>query len=606
MNDRPLAPARVWAPDAVNVSLRRCGAPDAEIPAHLELPGWFQLDQALAHGDDYWIVVDGKAQPDPLGRRLPNGVNRASRHWDASGFSWSDHGWLGKSIREGCIYELHVGTFTDEGTLDAAIGKLDWISDLGVTHVELLPLAAFDGTHGWGYDGVALNAVHEPYGGPDALCRFVDACHAFGLAVILDVVQNHLGPSGNHWPAFGPLTSGKHRTPWGDAINLDDERSDDVRRILLDSALGWLRDFHIDGLRLDAIHELIDDRALPYLEELAHATTAEAARTGRTLELIGESDRNDPRTVMPRHLGGLGLTAQWDDDVHHALHWMFTGETSGYYLDFGTADAARYTLEHGFLHDGRWSTYRGRSHGRPIDFSTVDPWRLVVALQTHDQVGNRAQGDRLSHLASIDSLAGAAAVLLSLPYTPMIFMGEEWGATSPWQFFTSFPDTELGAAVTSGRRSEFSAYGWDNSQVPDPQDPATFARSKLRWDETAHEPHQRLVAWYRDLLTLRRKEPGFGGADASAASTAGGVSAWIQPHTDGRRCAVAVITRPGWATLVNNSAQAQSVQLADPGWNCELAWPSRPDVNVDPDGRIELPAGSTYVLRGTDSPRARA
>lgn len=583
---------QVWAPFADRVEVVADGS-KYSLARDPENPAWLAGDVRLAHGTDYQLCVDGELLPDPLARWLPDGVNGVSRYWDPATVQWTDNSWQGRSIRDaGCIYELHIGTFTPDGTLDSAIERLGWLSDLGVTHVELMPVAAFDGDRGWGYDGVALNAVHEAYGGPDALARFVDACHARGLAVILDVVHNHLGPSGNHWEKFGPLTTDRYRTPWGGAINLDDEHSDDVRHILMDSALGWLRDFHIDGLRLDAIHELIDNRAVTYLEELAAAVRQESVELGRILETIGETDRNNSLTITPTDRGGLGLTAQWDDDVHHALHWLVTGETAGYYQDFGSAEAVEHAFERGFLHDGRYSSFRGRTHGRPIDFSSTDPWRLVVALQTHDQIGNRAQGDRLAQQVGVDAMAGAAALLLSLPYTPMLFMGQEWGASTPWQFFTSFPDPELGRAVTEGRAAEFKTHGWKGAEVPDPQDVATFMRSKLNWDEADEGDHRRLVDWYRGLLRLRRENPDLASASASPnSSTAGGLLASISN--------VAVVSRGAWATCVNLSGSVQTTELVGSGWSSKLAWPSTSAVAVVPGEMsvLTLQPNTSVVLR---------
>ncbi len=604
------APIHVWAPRAKRVRLVVAGGPEVLLAPDPDRPGWLSGAPALSHGCDYRLDVDGELIPDPLARWLPEGVNGPARHWEPASVKWSDHDWRGHSIRDAsCIYEVHIGTFSRAGTLDAAIEHLDWLVELGVTHVELLPVAAFDGPRGWGYDGVALNAVHDPYGGPDALCRFVAACHERGLAVILDIVHNHLGPSGNHWARLGPVITNKYQTPWGGAINLDDVGSDAVREILLSSALGWIRDFHLDGLRMDAIHELIDNRALTYLEELGHAVGQMSSQLSRVIDVIGESDQNDPRTVTAVAHGGLGLTAQWDDDVHHALHWIFTGETIGYYQDFGGPAASAHALEHGFLHDGRWSNFRGRTHGRPIDFTRVDPWRFVVALQTHDQVGNRAQGDRLSHLTRIDQLAGAAAVLLSLPYTPMLFMGEEWGATTPWQFFTSFENSELGDAVTRGRDAEFVSHGWGEVaiDVPDPQDEATFEASKLVWAELAESPHHELANWYRDLLRLRREHAGFGSTDAQAGmSTAGAVHVQVITESASDSPEVIVLTKPGWATIVNSAAAPRAATLPSTGWIPELAWPDGSAITVEEptstSTQVHLEPGATAVLRDRPKP----
>ena len=409
------------------------------------------------------------------------------------------------------IYELHIGTFTPEGTLDAAIGRLDHLVDLGVTVVELMPVAAFPGDHGWGYDGIGLWAVHEPYGGPDALKRFVDACHARGLAVYLDVVYNHVGP-GNRLASFGPYFTDAHLTPWGPAVNLDQPGSDEVRAFIVDNALMWLRDYHLDGLRLDAVHALVDTRALNILEELAVAVDALAAAAGRSIVLVAESDLNNPRLITARQAGGFGLDAQWNDDFHHAVHALVTGERQGYYSDFGSLAGVAKTLTRAYFHDGTWSAFRGRTHGRPVDTRETPAYRFVVFDQDHDQVGNRAVGDRLTatlagHPNRHGLLRIVSGLLLTAPCTPMLFMGEEWGADTPWQFFTDHTDPGLAAAVSAGRRSEFAHHGWGEADVPDPQDEETFLASKLDWDQPAREPYRSMLTWYRALLALRRSRP---------------------------------------------------------------------------------------------------
>jgi maltooligosyltrehalose trehalohydrolase len=601
----PAGTLRIWAPRATAVQIVTDDGKKHNLTIEPASDGWFHGTVDLAHGTDYWVRVDGTDLPDPLARWLPHGVHGAARFWNPATFQWTDDTWRGRPIKDaGCIYELHVGTFTEQGTLDAARARLDWLVDLGVTHVELMPLAAFDGERGWGYDGVALNAVQHSYGGPDALCRLVDACHDRGLAVILDIVHNHLGPSGNYWETFGPLTTEKHRTPWGGAINLDDVGSDDVRAILIDTTLGWIRDFHLDGLRMDAVHELVDDRALTYLEELSEAVRLESERLNRLVEVTAESDRNDARTVTSVDDGGLGLAAQWDDDVHHALHWLLTGEDVGYYADFATADAASYALERGFLHDGTWSSFRGRSHGRPVDFSHVDPWRFIVSVQTHDQVGNRATGERLSHLVDLDTQAAAATILLSLPYTPLLFMGQEWGARAPWQFFTDFADPKLAGLVTEGRRSEFASHGWAAQDVPDPQAEQTFRQSVLQWSQAAGPDGARLADWYRTLLRLRRENPGLGsaGADADnadAARTAAGMRAAIETDQAGRPETI-MLFRGEWVVCANLSKREQVLCVDRSRLVAEATWPGIGAVrltNHDDQTTIALAIGASGVFR---------
>jgi maltooligosyltrehalose trehalohydrolase len=404
------------------------------------------------------------------------------------------------------IYEMHAGTFTPAGTLDAAIGKLGYLASLGVTAVELLPVAAFPGRHGWGYDGIGLWAVHEPYGGPAALKRFVDACHGHNLAVILDVVYNHVGP-GNRLADFGPYFTTVYTTPWGPAVNLDQAGSDEVRAFCVENALMWLRDYHIDGLRLDAVHAFQDHRAVHFLEELAAETDALAAATGRAIVLIAESDLNDPRLITPRQAGGYGLAGQWNDDFHHAVHAAVTGERQGYYVDFGSLAGLAKTLAGGYFYDGTWSTFRGRSHGRPVDRAQTPAHAFVGFLQDHDQVGNRALGDRIAASLPPRLLRVAAGIVLTAPCTPMLFMGEEWGADTPFQFFTDHTDPYFADAVSTGRKAEFARHGWAADEVPDPQDPATFARSKLDWAQPAREPYASTLEWYRQLIALRRARP---------------------------------------------------------------------------------------------------
>jgi len=466
--------------------------------------GWWHAD---AEGVNYAFLLDDdeKRLPDPRSRHQPHGVHAESRVYDHAEFEWTDDAWHGRQLPGGVVYELHVGTFTEGGTFDAAIERLDHLVDLGITHLELLPVNSFDGTAGWGYDGVLWGAVHQPYGGPDGLKRFVDAAHARGLAVVLDVVYNHLGPSGAYLDRFGPYFAGQN--DWGPGLNLDGPGSDEVRRYVIDNALSWLRDFHLDALRLDAVHALLDRRAVHLLEQLATEVDALSAALNRPLTLIAESDLNDPRLVTPRERGGYGLHAQWSDDLHHALHVKLTGETTGYYTDFAAPDALERVLREVFFHAGTWSSFRERTHGRPVDTRTVPGHRFLGYLQNHDQIGNRATGDRLSATVSADRLACGAAILFCSPYTPMVFMGEEWAATTPWQFFASFPDPELAEAVRTGRRREFSRHGWGESDVPDPMDPATVERSRLDWTEPERPGHRDVLELYRALIRLRRERP---------------------------------------------------------------------------------------------------
>ena len=496
---------RVWAPAAARVEVQVGGT------AHRMAPDdgdWWVVDLAEAEaGADYSFRLDGGDWlADPRSRWQPEGVSGPSRGYDHDAFAWTDAGWRGIPLTGSVIYELHVGTFTPDGTFDAAIARLDHLTSLGVDAVELMPVAAFPGERGWGYDSIGLWAVHEPYGGPDGLKRLVDACHARGLAVLLDVVYNHVG-IGNRLGDFGPYFTEAHTTPWGPAVNLDQPGSDEVRAFVIENALMWLRDYHLDGLRLDAVHALADNRALHLLEELAGRVRALGAALRRELVLIAESDRNDPALVTAREAGGLGIDGQWSDDFHHAVHAAVTGERQGYYADFGSMAALAKTLTRVFFHDGTWSTFRGRTHGRPVDRQRIPAHRFLGYAQDHDQVGNRAVGDRLSDLVPPGLVKVAAGLVLTAPFTPMLFMGEEWGADTPWQYFTDHPEEWLAKAVRSGRRAEFADYGWNATDVPDPQDRQTFLRSKLDWSQLSGEPHAELLAWYRELIALRHTRP---------------------------------------------------------------------------------------------------
>lgn len=498
----------IWAPKPHRVAL------DVEGVLHTMQrsdDGWWRTSVDVTPDARYGFVVDDepKVLPDPRSARQPDGVHARSQLWDAASASWTDDGWAGRSIEGGVIYELHIGTFTEGGTFDSAIEKLSYLVDLGVDFVELMPVNAFGGTRGWGYDGVLWYAVQETYGGPDGLVRFVDACHNHGLGVLIDAVFNHLGPSGNYLPMFGPYLSSASN-PWGEGINIADADSDEVRTFIIECALRWMRDFHADGLRLDAVHALVDTTAYHILEELAAETDALSGQLGRPLSLIAETDRNDPRFITPRGAGGLGMTAQWDDDIHHALHTAVSGERQGYYSDFGSLETLANTLKNGFFHAGTYSSFRHRRHGRRLDTATIPGSRLLAYTSTHDQVGNRAVGDRPSAYLSQGQLAVSAALALLTPFTAMLFMGEEWGASTPFQFFSSHPEPELAEATRNGRKAEFASHGWDADDVPDPQDERTFLDSKLAWDEVDSGAHGELHALYRQLIALRSSEPDLG------------------------------------------------------------------------------------------------
>ncbi|SFA38248.1 maltooligosyl trehalose hydrolase [Rhodococcoides kroppenstedtii] len=496
----------VWAPTPDRVRLHL----DGELHDMHETGGWWSVDVPAADGARYGFVLgdDDAVIPDPRSPRQPDGVHEPSAVFDVDRTAWTDDGWTGRRLAGGVLYELHIGTFTPEGTFDAAIDKLDHLVDLGITFVEVMPVNGFNGTHNWGYDGVLWYTVHEGYGGPAGLQRFVDACHARGLAVALDVVYNHLGPSGNYLEKFGPYLA-EGANSWGQTVNVAESGSDVVRRYIVDNALRWFDEFHIDALRLDAVHALADTTAVHILEQLAVETESLSAHVGRPLSLIAESDLNDPTLITPRAGGGYGLTAQWDDDVHHAVHAAVSGERQGYFGDFGSMSCLATTLSHGFFHAGTYSSFRGRIHGRPVDPRVLPASSLVAYTTTHDQVGNRAVGDRPGHYLTTGQQAVKAALILLSPFTPMLFMGEEFDASSPFQFFTSHPEPELGKATAEGRKAEFASHGWDSDDIPDPQDPATFERSKLNWSEVTEGKHAALLEIYRSLLALRAARPEF-------------------------------------------------------------------------------------------------
>jgi maltooligosyltrehalose trehalohydrolase len=571
---------RLWAPKPELVRLDVDGAVHAMTRSD---DGWWHttLDAAPDARYGYLLDDDPAVLPDPRSARQPDGVHARSQLWDAARATWTDDGWPGRSVAGAVIYELHVGTFTGGGTFDSAVEKLDYLVDLGIDFVELMPMNSFAGTHGWGYDGVLWYSVHEPYGGPDGLVRFADACHARGLGVLIDAVFNHFGPSGNYLPRFGPYLSSASN-PWGEGINIADADSDEVRRYIIGCALRWMRDFHADGLRLDAVHALVDTTAVHILEELASETDWLSRQLGRPLSLVAESDRNDPRLITPRADGGYGVTAQWDDDIHHAIHTAVSGERQGYYADFGAVATLAQTLRHGFFHAGTYSSFRRRRHGRPLDTSQISgipATRLLAYTCTHDQVGNRALGDRPSQNLNGGQLAIKAALVLESPYTAMLFMGEEWGASTPFQFFSSHPEPELARATAQGRKAEFAEHGWDADDIPDPQDPQTFQRSKLNWAEACTGEHARLLELYRTLIALRRSEPDL--ADP-----------WLEHLTvdydEGQRW---IMMRRGRLVIACNlGTEATSVPA---GGELLMAWNS-PSVG---DKTTELPAHSFAILR---------
>ncbi len=497
----------IWAPRVEKIAVQ---VNDVSLPMRgPDEEGWWRLCvEDAGAGTDYGFIVNDEVAvyPDPRSLHQPHGVHGLSRVYDQGAFAWTDAGFRPPPLSSAVIYELHVGTFTPGATLDAAIDKLGYLKNLGITHVELMPVAAFAGNHGWGYDGVTLFAVYEPYGGPDALKRFVDAAHAKGLAVLLDVVYNHFGPSGNYAGKFGPYIIETHHTPWGGAVNLEDKWSHQVRRFFCDNALMWMRDFHMDGLRLDAVHAFVDRSAVHFLEQLSVETKHLEATLGRGKVLIAESDSNDPRIVTAREAGGFGIDAQWSDDFHHALFaWLYPGPAEGYYSDFGSLGQLAYAIEHTFVYAGIFSKHRKRAHGRVPQ--NLSQHRFLGFIQNHDQIGNRAVGERIHESLGIERAKIAAAIVLLSPFVPMIFQGEEWAASSPFQYFADHEDPELARAVSEGRRKEFEAFGWAPESIPDPEKAETYLRSKLKWAEISEGEHAQMLGWYRQLIQLRRSTP---------------------------------------------------------------------------------------------------
>ncbi|GIG39736.1 malto-oligosyltrehalose trehalohydrolase [Cellulomonas phragmiteti] len=592
---------RLWAPYAEHVALVLPGD-DARSDLRAEADGWWVADVTLEHGTDYAFSLDGgDPRPDPRAAWLPAGVHGPARVFDADRFAWTDAGWSGVDVRGAVTYELHVGTFTPQGTLAAAADRLEHLVQLGVDVVELLPVAPFNGRHGWGYDGVALYAVHEPYGGPQALQAFVDAAHAVGLAVCLDVVHNHLGPSGNYLHELGPYFTSAHSTPWGDAINLDGAGSEHVRRWICDSVLRWARDFHVDAFRLDAVHALADDSPRHLLAQLSDEVGELATALGRPVGLVAESDLNDVASLATTQDGGWGMTAQWADDVHHAIHALVTGEQHGYYVDFGSPEVLRTALTRVFVHDGGMSTFRGEPWGAPVP-DDVDGHRFVVFGANHDQVGNRALGDRPSARVDAGGLAAQAALVLLSPFTPMLFMGEEWGASTPWRYFTDHPEPDLAQSVREGRTREFGGHGWVDLyggpvDVPDPQDPATFRASVLDWSEPAAPEHARLLEWHRVLVALRRAVPDLASGDRHRTE----LEVLDAPRTDAPGWQGVLVLHRGDARVVVNLAHAPAavpVRAARP-LRVVAAWDGgavHPSTTPDDPLVVDVPARAVVVL----------
>lgn len=494
----------LWAPDARSVTLRllsQDGYAFRDFPMERTEDGCFVLKIPGEPGDRYFYVVDSQGPvPDPVSRLLPLGVHGPTEIIDPNQFPWSDAGWSGVLFEDYVIYELHIGTFTSGGTFDAAIAKLPYLKKLGITIVELMPVAAFPGTRNWGYDGASPYAVQASYGGPEGLRRFVDAAHKLGLGVILDVVYNHLGNEGNYLRLFAPYFTTHHKTPWGDAINYDQQGCQGVRRYFKENALYWICEYHLDGLRLDAVQTIHDDSSPHILAEITQNVRELARQLGREVCVIAETDENDAKLALPRTTGGYGMDAVWSDDFHHAIHAFFSGERSGYYQDFGRPEQIVRALSEGFVFQGEpFQFWQGRPRG--TSSREMPSPAHVICIQNHDQIGNRAQGDRLTALIPRGARLLAAALLLLAPQTPLLFMGQEFDEINPFQFFTNYGDPALQKAVSEGRRRELKDF--DSKDVPDPQDRATFDRSKLNWNLA--EGENSMLKWYSTLLALRKK-----------------------------------------------------------------------------------------------------
>lgn len=575
----------VWAPKAQKISLNWRGqilcmnGPNRR--------GWWTLEvQDARCGDEYAFLLDDESTPypDPRSLRQPNGVHGASELYDHSLFEWHDQLWRGSPKTGAIIYELHIGTFSKEGTFDGAIQRLQHLADLGVTHVELMPVAAWAGKQGWGYDGVCIFATHEPYGGPDGFKRFVDACHATGLSVILDVVYNHFGPVGNYTTKFGPYLNSNRKTPWGDAVNLDEEGSDEVRRFFVDNALMWLKDYHCDGLRFDAVHAFLDLSAVHFMEQISIEVERLSATLGKEFYLIAESDLNDPRVVRPREANGYGMDSQWSDDFHHSLFTVLynpkDGET-GYYDDFGSLKDLHKALKHAYVYDGQYSGYRKRRHGRAAD--GLSAHHFIHFDQNHDQIGNRGWGERLEHLVGMDAAKVAIGITMTAPYIPMLFMGEEWATSAPFLFFADHEDEDMRRAVAEGRAREFAAFGFDGD-VPNPEESKTYEMSKLKWEEQGEGKHAEMLTWVKSLIKIRRSNVCLNDGDMHH----------LMVSTDDERRTL-IMERDEARILVNFGTEPYTFALLE-GEKLELI--SREEVGLR-DNFLDLPPMTLAVLMST-------
>jgi maltooligosyltrehalose trehalohydrolase len=572
---------QVWAPRAEKVATK---IGNTIHPMHRDDRGWWRVQvEEAGPGTDYSFLLndDPTPYPDPRAMWMPNGVHSASRVYGQGQFSWSDERWQAPPLASAIVYETHIGTFTPEGTFDSAIEKLPYLVELGVTHIEVMPVAEFPGDFGWGYDGVALFAARESYGGPDGLKRFVNACHSHGLAVLLDVVYNHFGPVGNYTGKFGPYMTSNHRTPWGDAVNLEFEQSDQVRQFFCDNALMWMEEYHIDGLRLDAVHEFVDRSAINFMEQLAIEVEELSVRLGRRLVLVAESDLNDPQVVRQREANGYGMDAQWNDDFHHALFTVLdaNGEGKGYYGDFGSMESLAKALTQAFVYDGIYSKYRSRIHGRHVEGLSMH--RFVGFIQNHDQVGNRARGDRLEQIVGLERAKVAVGLVMTSPFIPMLFQGEEFAASRPFQYFAHHEDEAMAKSVSEGRKREFAAFGWLPEEIPDPESRETFERSKLHWDEVHEGHHAEMLDWTKRLIALRR----------SSASLTDGEPGHIKVHFDEAKRWL-IMDRDTMKIVCNLGDQAVDLDGCE---GCQLILSSKDDIQLTGD-KVYLPASRFAIL----------
>ena len=587
----------IWAPNATKVEVL-LGDPVTQSLALTPMDRGYHLGtvSGVSPGARYrFRLDDGLERPDPASRWQPHGVHGASAVYDAT-YSWTDGGWRGLPLKHYVIYELHVGAFTLEGTFAGVEDHLASLRALGITAVEIMPVAQFPGRRNWGYDGVYPFAVQNSYGGPAALKHLVNAAHAEGLAVVLDVVYNHLGPEGNYLRDFGPYFTTRYQTPWGSALNFDGAHSDEVRRFFIENALQWVDEFHVDALRLDAIHAIVDNSANPFVRELADAVHDRARLLDRAIHVIAETDANDYRVCRPSELGGLGCDGQWSDDLHHALHGLLTSERAGYYADFGTLDQAAVGLRDGYVFQGQYSSFRHRRHGSSS--GSLIPEQFIVCAQNHDQVGNRMMGDRLASLVSFETTKLIAGVIILSPFVPLLFMGEEYGETAPFQYFVEHSDAALIEAVRRGRRAEFAAFAWQGA-APDPQDPQTFSRSRLDHSLAASGRHLILREFHGELLRLRSVIPaltvpeGFG----HTVTPIPGTSVVVMTRTKQGDCALVYLNFGEEESSIQPRESHVNAELllnsADPRWG----GPGSLDSTTEASGTLRLAPRSLAVFR---------